>query len=78
MSGNVVRLGSTQPSEDKRTLLEVLDTLRQSIEAGETVAFVAVGIESSDCTRMWKCGPGVSNLRMHGAAAVLARWCDEE
>lgn len=75
---NVVRLGAEQPSEDKRRLLETLNDLIASVEAGEVVAFCAVGIETSDTTRMWRCGPGVSNLRMRGAISTLSRWGDED
>lgn len=68
---NVVRIGATAPSDDKRMLLETLDSLREAVEDGSVIGFAAVGIEASDVTRCWKCAPGVTNLRMIGAVSSL-------
>lgn len=56
------------PTDTKEEALQVIDGLRQAIESGEIVAFAAVGIEPSDCTRMWTSTTRpVTRLRMMGA-----------
>lgn len=62
-------------ADDKADMLEVLDSLRSSIESGELVAFAAVGIEPGDETRMWFASrQNVTRLRALGAIANLQHW----
>jgi hypothetical protein len=54
------------PSTDD--MLEVLESLKEQIVAGEIIAYAIVGIEPDDCTRMWSAAiPKVTRLRMMGA-----------
>jgi len=56
------------PTDSKEEALNVIDGLRQAVEAGEIVAFATVGIEPDDCTRMWSSTvKPVTRLRMMGA-----------
>lgn len=52
--------------------IAVLDDLRKRVQAGEIVAFCAVGIEADDTAATW-CSTTVpvSRLRMMGAIASL-------
>jgi hypothetical protein len=55
-------------------MLENLDHLRARIEAGEVVAFAAVGIAANHATSMWTgtvAAPRVTRLMMIGALAQL-------
>lgn len=55
----------------KKDALEVLETLRVAVEAGEIVAFAAVGIEVDDTTRAWACANGKTRLQLLGAISNL-------
>lgn len=56
------------PPDTKEEAIQVIDGLRQAVEAGEIIAFAAVGIEPDDCTRMWSSSvKPVTRLRMMGA-----------
>jgi hypothetical protein len=69
---NVVSLSSGKPVEDRSNLLEVLESLRRAIEAGEVDAFVAVALSKTDVTLGYSASiGGVTRLRMMGALASL-------
>ncbi len=69
---NVVSLGTGKPIEDRSNMLEVLDTLRKNIEAGNVAAFIAVTVSADDITRGYSAAAGgVTRLRMMGALASL-------
>lgn len=70
---NVVRLDSAglELSEAMKALLETVKSLEEAVLGGTIVGFAAVGIESTDITRSWTCGPNVSRLRMMGVLYSL-------
>ncbi len=68
---------ATGKPHDNTAMLEVIDSLRARVVAGEVVGFVAVGIDQADTALGW-CGSvgGVTRLRMMGAiASVQHQYC---
>jgi hypothetical protein len=63
---------STGKPPDTGDMLSVIDDLRARIVAGDVVAFVAAGIDKTDCALGWSGSTGgVSRLRIMGAIANL-------
>jgi hypothetical protein len=69
------KLGVVKPitDVDRRDALATLESLRMSIESGETVCFVAVGIDRQDGTQVWmgNSPPRKSALQVQGAISQL-------
>lgn len=49
------------------TGIDVLHHLERELRAGRVVAFIAVGIDAADNTRIWSFGPTKSRIQMRGA-----------
>ena len=68
----VIQMSTGKSVDDRSNLLEVCDALRENIESGEVVAFIAATVAIDDTVKGYSAAAGgVTRLRVMGALASL-------